>query len=193
MPVPLALALSLLVAYLLGSLSFGVLYSRARGEDVRAVDAPGGSGIYRQYGLGAALLVVGLDVFKGVLAVLIARALLPASPGPHWTWLAVLGVVVGHNYPVFFGFDGGAGIAPLLGALLVSAPLALALSALLALAVIVPYRALLQRRLKFNAVPAATAIALPFGLAVAARYGGLPDLLAGAVGLGVRALHLLRR
>ena len=44
------------LSYLLGSVVMGVLYSRARGADIRERDLPGGSGTYRQYGLGAALL-----------------------------------------------------------------------------------------------------------------------------------------
>lgn len=177
-----------LLAYLLGSLSFGILYSRARGEDVRRVDAPGGSGIYRQYGWRAALLVVALDVLKGVLAVLLARLL-----APEWTWLAVLGVVLGHNYPVFFRFDGGGGIAPLLGALSVSAPVALT-AALAGAFVFMPlYRALLQPRLKLNVIPAAAALAVPLGLLIAARAGGLPDVLAGGAAMAVRAVQLLRQ
>ncbi len=180
--------LILVLAYLLGSVSFGVLYSRLRGADIRLEDAPGGSGVYRQYGAAAGALIVALDLLKGALAVLLALWL-----APLWTPLAVAGVVVGHNYPLFFGFDGGAGLAPLIGALLVAVPIAL-LSAVLAGALFgLLYRAVLQRRLGFNVVPAATAVALPVGLICAARFGGAADLLAGALALAVRAAHLLKK
>lgn len=181
-------ALTLLAAYLLGSVSFGVLYSRWRGADIRLQDAPGGSGVYRQYGAAAGALVVALDLLKGALAAGLALWLAPA-----WTPLAIAAVVVGHNYPLFFGFDGGAGLAPLIGALLVAAPITL-LGALLSGALFgALYRLTLQRRLGFNVVPAAAAVALPVGLICAWRFGGALDLLAGALALAVRAAQLLRK
>ncbi|MFT2720769.1 glycerol-3-phosphate acyltransferase [Deinococcus sp. A31D244] len=181
-------ALILLSSYLLGSLVSGVLYSRARGADIRERDLPGGSGTYRQYGAAAAALVTGGDILKGVLAALIARQF-----APDLGWLAVLGVVLGHCYPVFFRFRGGAGIAPLLGALAVLAPLTL-LALLGTAALVIPaYRAWGQRRVGLNAVPFAAAVAVPVGLLVAARYGGLPELLAGGAAMAARSVHLLLR
>lgn len=173
-------------SYLLGSLVAGVLYSRARGADIRDRDLPGGSGTFRQYGRSAAILVSALDILKGVLAGLLARWL-----APDHTWVATLFVVLGHCYPVFFRFRGGGGIAPLLGALLVVAPVTLAGLLLTALVVIPLYKATLQSRLKLNAVPFATVIAVPVGLFLATRYGGFADLLAGGAVMAVRAAHLL--
>lgn len=178
--------LVLALSYLLGSLVAGVLYSRAQGEDIRDRDLPGGSGTFRQYGPRAALLVGGLDVLKGVAAGLLARALLPEA-----TWVGTLGVVLGHCYPVFFRFRGGGGIAPLLGALAVTAPVTLGSSLLAALVLIPLYRATWQRRVGLNAVPVATALALPLGLWLATRTGGLADLLAGGGVMALRAAHLL--
>ncbi|MDV6374681.1 glycerol-3-phosphate acyltransferase [Deinococcus arenicola] len=174
------------VSYLLGSVVVGVLYSRARGDDIQGRDLPGGSGTYRQFGRNAAILVTAGDILKGVLAVTLARVLTP-----EWTWLATLMVVLGHCYPVFFRFRGGAGIAPLLGALLVAAPLTLLGTLGLGLVLLPLYRATLQRRLKLNAVPFATAVAVPVGLLLSLRYGGLGDLLAGGAVMAVRAGHLL--
>jgi acyl-phosphate glycerol 3-phosphate acyltransferase len=174
-------------AYLLGSVSFGILYSRLRGRDVREVDAPGGSGIYRQYGLWPALTVTLLDILKGTLAALLARVV-----DPQFVWLAVGAVVLGHNYPVFFRFDGGGGIAPLLGGLALAAPVAL-LALLGTAALFMPlYKAALQRTVKLNVIPATAVVAVPVGLVVAALYGGLAAMLAGALAMAVRAVHLLR-
>ncbi|WP_291428999.1 glycerol-3-phosphate acyltransferase [Deinococcus sp.] len=187
-------ALILLSSYLLGSLVSGVLYSRARGADIRGRDLPGGSGTYRQYGAAAAALVTGGDILKGVLAALIAQHWAPDPGGAaDLGWLAVLGVVLGHCYPVFFQFRGGAGIAPLLGALAVLAPLTL-LAMLGTAALVIPaYRAWGQRRVGLNAVPFAAAVAVPVGLLVAARYGGVPELLAGGAAMAARSVHLLLR
>lgn len=181
--------LALLVAvlsYLLGSLVTGVLYSRARGADILGRDLPGGSGTYRQFGRNAAILVTAGDILKGVLAALLARALIPEQ-----TWIATLAVVLGHCYPLFFRFRGGGGIAPLMGALLVVAPLTLLGTLALGLALIPLYRATLQSRLNLNAVPFATAVAVPLGVLLSLRYGGLADLLAGGAAMAVRAAHLL--
>ncbi|WP_029478015.1 glycerol-3-phosphate acyltransferase [Deinococcus frigens] len=175
-----------LLSYLLGSLVTGVLYSRARGADIRGRDLPGGSGTYRQFGRSAAMLVTAGDILKGMLAVLLARALTP-----ELTWLATLAVVLGHCYPVFFRFRGGSGIAPFMGALLVAAPLALLGTLAVALALIPLYRATLQPRLKLNAVPFATAVAMPLALLLGLRYGGLSDVLAGGAAMALRAVHLL--
>ncbi|GHF35338.1 acyl-phosphate glycerol 3-phosphate acyltransferase [Deinococcus metalli] len=183
-----ALLLVAAASYLLGSLVAGVLYSRLRGEDIRGRDLPGGSGTYRQYGVGAAVLVTALDILKGAAAAALALHVTPQA-----TWIAMLGVVLGHCYPVYFRFQGGGGIAPLLGALLVVAPLTLAGTVATALVVIPLYKATLQSRVTLNAVPVATVIAVPVGLLLATRYGGLADLLAGGAAMAVRAAHLLIR
>ena len=183
-PVP-ALLIAVL-SYLLGSLVAGILYSLARGEDIRAKDLPGGSGTFRQYGRSAAILVTLLDAAKGAAAVALAHSL-----APQYTWLATLMVVLGHCYPVFFRFRGGGGIAPLLGAMLVAAPPTLLGTLAFGLAVIPPYKATLQSRLKLNAVPFATALSMPVGVLLGLHFGGLPEFLAGGLAMGVRAVHLL--
>ena len=184
------LAVILVSSYLLGSLVAGVLYSRGRGEDIRGRDLPGGSGTYRQYGLGAALLVTALDILKGAVAAGLALWLAPDAV-PLATALATFGVVFGHCYPAFFGLRGGGGIAPFLGAMLVVAPWTLLATVALALAVIPLYRATLQPRLKLNAIPFVTALAVPVGVLLALRLGGLPEFLAGSAAMGVRAAQLL--
>lgn len=109
--------LTTLVAYLLGSIAFSVLVARLFGlGDVRA----GGSGhagarnTLRQAGLLPAILVGLLDVGKGFAAVTIAQTLVPGSTLA--VMLAGIAVVVGHNWPVFFGFKGGMGLASGAGA-----------------------------------------------------------------------------
>ncbi len=175
-----------LLAYLLGSISVGVLYSRWRGADIRDRDLPGGSGTYRQFGLRAALGVTALDVLKGVLAGLLARWLTP-----DFTWVAVAAVVLGHCYPVFFRFDGGGGIAPLAGALVAVAPATTLLTVAVALVLAPLYKVTLQRAMKLNVIPVVAALATLAGLWLGWRYGGFTDLLAGAAAMLVRAVHLL--
>lgn len=183
------LALSTLIAYLLGSLVAGIVYSRWRGEDIRGRDLPGGSGTFRQYGRGAAVLVTLLDMLKGAAAVYLAHLL-----APGWSQaggLAVAAVVLGHCYPLFFRFAGGGGIAPLLGAMLVAAPRTTLLLLLFAALVMPLYRVTLQKRVGLNVIPFTTALTVPVGLLLAWRFGGFWELLAGGLAMALRAVHLL--
>lgn len=175
-----------IVSYLLGSVVMGILYSRLRGDDIRERDLPGGSGTFRQYGKQAAVIVSVLDILKGAVATWLARWL-----APEWTWLAVLGVVLGHCYPVFFRFKGGGGIAPFLGAMLPVAPVTILGTVGLALALIPVYKATLQKALKLNAIPFVTAVSLPVGWWLSTRFGGSWDFLAGSAAMLVRAVHLV--
>ncbi|WP_425146809.1 glycerol-3-phosphate acyltransferase [Deinococcus sp.] len=181
--------LILLVSYLIGSLVFGILYSRLRGRDIRNADLPGGSGTYRQYGLWPAIVVTALDILKGVVVVLIARHFAPAL-----LWVAVFGVTLGHCYPLYFKFDGGGGIAPFNGGFITAAPLAAIPTFILALLMIPVYKATLQPRLKLNAVPFAAACMLVFGVVASLLLRqGLVAFLAGAAVLVVRAIQMLRQ
>ena len=116
-------------AYLLGSLSFSLLVVRwLRGIDVREVGSgnAGATNVLRTAGRGPALLVLALDVSKGMVPVLGARAL--DAPGPV-VGASAAAAVFGHVFPVFFGFRGGKGVATITGALATLAPLAALFSA----------------------------------------------------------------
>lgn len=180
------LLLVLLAAYLLGSLVFGILYSRLRGADVRGKDFPGGSGIYRQYGLGAALVVTACDMLKGALAVYLAQRY-----APGWEWAATFLVIAGHCYPAFFGFNGGGGIAPFLGAIALAAPRTLGLMVVLSLIVMPTYKFTLQKRLGLNVIPFMSLVVLPCGLLASYWLGGLGAVAAGGVGMALRSVQWL--
>ena len=111
-------ALLLICAYLLGSVSSGVLVSRAFGlGDPRGGGSgnPGATNVLRLGGGRAALLTLLGDTAKGLAAVLAAKLL---SDQPL-VWAAAGGAVfLGHLYPLFFGFRGGKGVATAIGALL---------------------------------------------------------------------------
>jgi acyl-phosphate glycerol 3-phosphate acyltransferase len=103
--------LLVLAAYLLGSLSFGQIAGRIKGFNLADRDTPGGSGTYRQLGAVWGVAVVLADVFKGVLVAYLSLFAQAAWAMP----LMGAAVVAGHNWPVYFGFRGGGGIAPTLG------------------------------------------------------------------------------
>lgn len=102
--------------YLLGSLNAAVIVGRLYGKDIRALGSKsaGLTNTLRVLGKGAALLVLAGDVLKGIVACLIGMRLgvtiSPGVAGDNVGLLAAgLGAVVGHNWPVYFGFKGGKG------------------------------------------------------------------------------------
>jgi glycerol-3-phosphate acyltransferase PlsY len=130
-------AAALLAAgYLLGSLPFGFLVTRAvRGVDVRDAGSgnTGATNVTRVAGVGPGLLVLALDAAKGAVAVELARALVPGAALVQA--LTGMAAVAGHVAPVWLGFRGGKGVATTLGVLGVLVPAA-ALAGLLAYAVV---------------------------------------------------------
>ncbi|MEW5892041.1 MAG: glycerol-3-phosphate 1-O-acyltransferase PlsY [Pseudomonadota bacterium] len=116
------LALILVAAYLIGSVSFAIVISRLYGlPDPRGHGSgnPGATNVLRTGRKSAAALTLLGDALKGVVAVLLARWATEAwgLPG-HVPYLAALAVFLGHLFPVFFGFKGGKGVATALGVLL---------------------------------------------------------------------------
>jgi acyl phosphate:glycerol-3-phosphate acyltransferase len=133
-------ALSIVAAYLVGSIPFGYLIVHARGGgDVRETGS-GGTGatnVTRRAGKGAGVLTLVLDAAKGALVALVARWLLAPDFGVNW-WVAIasVAVVAGHIFPVWLKFRGGKGVATGLGVFLSLTPVAVALAALVFLAVV---------------------------------------------------------
>ncbi len=119
----------IVVAYLLGSLSGSLLLGRLRGLDIRRHGSgnAGGTNALRVAGWRFALAVVLIDVGKGALAAWIgADPQLSRHPGPSPDVVGAacaFAAVVGHCWPVFFGFRGGKGAGTALGGVLVLAPL----------------------------------------------------------------------
>ena len=112
---------ALIGGYILGSLPFGLLLTRAAGlGDVRQIGSGniGATNVLRtgRKGLAAATLL--LDGGKGAAAVLIA-----ATWGPDMALVAAFGAVVGHLFPVWLAFKGGKGVATTLGVLIALSPL----------------------------------------------------------------------
>jgi glycerol-3-phosphate acyltransferase PlsY len=110
--------------YLIGSISFAVLLVRLRtGRDIRAEGSgnAGATNVLRSHGKALGLAVGVLDIAKGAAAVLLVRAV---TADPRYAAAAGLAAVLGHVFPVFYGFRGGKGVATAVGAFSVLAPLA---------------------------------------------------------------------
>jgi glycerol-3-phosphate acyltransferase PlsY len=107
------------MAYLLGSFPAGYLLGRMWGVDVLQWGSgrTGGTNVLRSAGVLPALITGALDVGKGAVAVWLAGVMVPDSYQVVTQVLAGAAVILGHNYSVFLGLRGGAGVGTSLGAL----------------------------------------------------------------------------
>lgn len=118
------IAVALMVGYLLGSVLPADLFARARGVDIRAIGTrnPGSTNALQQLGPVLGLLTAAYDMSVGLVAMFVASRL---GLEIGWVYLAGLASIVGHVYPVFFGFRGGQGMAAATGMLLYGMAVAL--------------------------------------------------------------------
>lgn len=114
------------VSYLIGSLSFAVIVSKYYGmDDPRTYGSgnPGATNVLRSGKKKAAALTLLGDAAKGLVAVLLARVLQePLGLSDSAIAAVALAALVGHMWPVFFGFKGGKGVATALGVLTALSP-----------------------------------------------------------------------
>lgn len=107
--------LAFIIAYLIGSISFSYLITKKiKKVDIRSMGSgnAGATNTLRVLGTGPAIMVLLLDVLKGIVAVLIAILL----PVPAWAVITTgLCAIIGHNFPIFFNFRGGKGVATTIG------------------------------------------------------------------------------
>lgn len=118
----------IITAYLLGNISTSyIVAKRLAGVDIRTQGSgnAGSTNVLRTLGKKAGALTFIGDVLKGLIAVLIARLIAYSVNLDNTTcaYIAVVAVVLGHNYPVFLGFKGGKGVATSLGSMLGMNPL----------------------------------------------------------------------
>ncbi len=119
---PLTLLAVAVLGYLLGSIPFGVVITRAMGlGDLRQIGSGniGATNVLRTGNKAAAALTFALDAAKGGVAVLVARALLGEDAAQVAGGFAFLG----HLFPVWLGFRGGKGVATFIGTVLALNPL----------------------------------------------------------------------
>ncbi len=180
-----ATLLATFAAYLIGSLSFAVIVSRAMGlSDPRTYGSgnPGATNVLRSGSRPAAIVTLLLDAAKGWLPVVLVQGF-----GARWglgegsAALVGLAAFVGHLYPVFFGFKGGKGVATALGVLLAFEPL-LALATLATFAIIVAF---------FRYVSLASLVAAVFAPAYYLLGHGVAWTASGAKALAMVAMGLL--
>jgi glycerol-3-phosphate acyltransferase PlsY len=124
----LSIILISIISYLLGSIPFGIIVSKLwRGIDIREHGSknPGATNVYRVIGPIPALIVLVLDIGKGLVTTLLLSRISIGQPilNPvSLMILAGLSVILGHTFPVFASFKGGKGVATGLGVLISLAP-----------------------------------------------------------------------
>jgi len=128
-----------IAAYILGSIPFGLLLGKLFGaDDIRKSGSGniGATNVARVAGPFAGILTLLLDGGKGAAAVYCAARFTNASA--VWMMIALLGVLLGHCFPVWLRFHGGKGVATAAGAFLVLCPWA-ALGAIIVFVLVVAY------------------------------------------------------
>lgn len=113
------------IGYLLGSLLPAYLFARAQGVDIRAVGTgnPGATNALRELGVVPGVVTAVWDTSVGLTSMYVAHHL-GVSVG--WTYLAGVAAVLGHCFPLFFGFHGGQGMAATTGMLVFEIGVAIA-------------------------------------------------------------------
>jgi acyl phosphate:glycerol-3-phosphate acyltransferase len=167
-----ALWLIPLIAYLLGSIPFGLLIVKAfGGGDIRKTGSGniGAANVARNAGAFAGIFTLILDAAKGYLAVWLAASW--THGGVRWMVFAAIAAVVGHMFPVWLRFHGGKGVATSLGVFLPICAPAVGLAALLWLLVVAFWQ-----YSSLGSIVAAAALPLLIYILYAPHYAP-PDLL----------------
>jgi glycerol-3-phosphate acyltransferase PlsY len=185
------LILIAILAYLLGSIPFGLLLVRfVRKEDIRAIGSGniGATNVFRSGAKGLGALTFVLDCLKGYVAVYLAAALMQGSshgipPLQNAAAVAALFAVLGHVFPVWLEFKGGKGVATALGVFLAISPL----SALVGLGVFAIVF-LLSKYVSLSSLVAAVV----FPLCALFVFGGRRTLLAQAVIVAIPVIVIVK-
>ncbi|MBE6642152.1 MAG: glycerol-3-phosphate 1-O-acyltransferase PlsY [Ruminococcaceae bacterium] len=117
-----ALVLILLIAYLLGSINFAMFISKRKYKDDIREHGSGNAGMtnmMRTYGKKAAGLTLAGDALKTLIAVLIGYLVM----GGDGAYVAGLGAIIGHTWPLYYNFKGGKGVVTTITMILCTSPL----------------------------------------------------------------------
>ncbi len=116
-----------IISYLLGSIPFAFIIGKLRGVDLRQVGTRniGGSNLWHSVGKLEGAIAAILDIGKGAVAVWLSQKF---GFSPLIQAASAVAVVAGHDWPIYLGFQGGRGMGPALGAMLILVPKAMLLS-----------------------------------------------------------------
>jgi glycerol-3-phosphate acyltransferase PlsY len=172
-----------MASFLIGAIPWGYVAGKAsRGIDLRTVGS-GGTGatnVLRTLGARASALVALLDILKGLLPVILARA---AGFDAAWVAAAAVATVAGHCWSPFIGFKGGKGVATGAGAAIALFP---------QLLLVVPVMGLVVWTTKYVSLGSLTAAALGVLLAVAYAITGMLDWASAIAILAISGIITIR-
>ena len=113
----------IIVSYLIGSINFAIIFSKLfHNGDVREHGSgnAGSTNMLRTYGVKTAALTFVCDLMKGVVSALIGLFMMPYYTG--FVYVSGLACLIGHAFPVYYGFKGGKCVASLAGVMLICNP-----------------------------------------------------------------------
>lgn len=174
-----------IAAYLLGSIPFGLLLTKAFGHgDVRKVGSGniGATNVARAAGLLAGIFTLALDAAKGAAAVLLAEKL--SNDSATWMTIAALAVLLGHCFPVWLKFKGGKGVATAAGTFLVLSPLACLGAVVLFILVVIFWR-----YVSLGSVSAAAAMPLLIYFLWAPHHAPPPSVTLGGLAAALLIIY----
>ena len=120
--------------------NFFIVLSRKKGKDIREQGSgnAGATNTLRTMGKKTAAIVLLFDILKGVVVVLLAKLMSGLAQDPNlFIQLAAIAVIIGHNFPIYYGFKGGKGVATSLGVITVINPLSAVICLLFAIVLMV--------------------------------------------------------
>lgn len=133
------LVLFIIVAFIIGSIPFGIIIARLKGVDLKKVGSGniGATNVLRSLGKGPAILTLVGDISKGTVVVALAQYF---GFDIFYQGLIGLASIMGHNFSIFLKFKGGKGVATSFGVLFIYSPLVGLLTAIVWLLVVVVSR-----------------------------------------------------
>ncbi len=130
--------LAIVAAYLIGSVSFGILVASSQGIDIRTAGSgnPGTSNVLRVLGKRLAIVVLLGDGLKGVATAAIGTVVVD----PTFGYITLLAAVIGHSFPIWHGFKGGKSVATALGGIIYLSPIVGVVLAIIWIAMVVVWK-----------------------------------------------------
>lgn len=154
--------LLIILNYLVGSLSFAIIFTKfVKGKDIRKVGhkTAGGSNVSKSVGAFWGIVVGLLDILKPIPVLLLAKSL--DVSGLNLS-LVALAAMIGHCWPIWFGFSGGRGVATFLGSILAISPDIALIPILIFISTVIP--SLIKRKtgfeIKFISSPTLTLVSI---------------------------------
>ena len=176
----------ILLSYAIGSILGGhIIAILVRKKEFAHHDLPGGAGAARQIGLWAGILTVLIDALKGSIIVILGRYL---GLDLIIVILGALVGVVGHNWPVFFKFRGGAGLATAMGISACLLPREFILAFPLAIIGGYIYSHTLKSKLKISTHPIGGSIGIVALLILSIYFSEVQELILFVLGVGILSL-----